>query len=453
MSAELIITVENDSRSIQARRRADEKTARGTVRGFERNSLSRRTIRLFEAWMRANKFSNSQEVAVFGQHLYHLLFDADIERLFEESLSIAKANGERLRLQLSFEAGAAELANLPWEFLHYPRGDYFLCSHVDLVLSRYFARHSRQTLRPDGTLRLLVAVSKPTDLGPVLEPRVIESIQRLSEAYPVQVEVLHKATVAAFTERMQTFQPHVLHFIGHGTFNPETGSGEVALLKPDETADWCSDSDFADWCSLSGALPRLVFLHLCEGGRADWRESFGGLAPRLVQKGVQAVVAMQYPITNMAAIDFSRIFYEALVRGEPLDYAVQLGRQAFTTMRQHSVRTFGTPVLYLHSADGLIQPADRSAVRPLEQPSAAVLTADDLLISIRARLERISNEARRQTVRKFAVQIVEQLEALNPSLWLARLKREWRVQFSAEGTPEQLDVLEAMMNTLKERGV
>ncbi len=451
MDAELILTVENDGRSVQARRRADDKTARGTVRGFERGSLSRRTIRLFERWMRANKFSDPQDIVIFGQHLYQLLFDADVERLFEESLGAAKANAERLRLQLSFEAGAAELASLPWEFLHYPRGDYFLCSHVDLILSRYIPRHSRQSLRPEGMLRVLVAISKPSDLDPVLEPRVVEAIRRLAEAYPVQVEVLHKTTVAAFSERMQTFQPHVLHFIGHGTFNAETGSGAIALLKPDETADWCSDSDFADWCSLSGRLPRLVVLHLCEGGRADLRESFGGLAPRLVQKGVQAVVAMQYPITNMAAIDFSRIFYEALLRGEPLDYAVQLGRQAFTTMRQHSPRTFGTPVLYLHSADGLIQPLERGSVRPIEQPSRSALTPDDLLIGVRPRLERIPDEARRLAVRKFVVSVVEQLERLTPSLWLAHLRREWRLQFSLEGTAEQQDILEAMMSLLKER--
>ncbi len=452
MGAELILSVENDGRSLQARRRADEKMARGAVRGFERGSLTRRTIRLFERWLRANKFSDAQEIAVFGQHLYQLLFDLEIERLFEESLSMAKANGERLRLQLSFEAGAAELASLPWEFLHYPRGDYFLCSHVDLVLSRYFPRESRQTLRPAGMLRVLVAVAKPRDLDPVLEPRVIEAIQRLSEAYPVQVEVLGKATVAAFTERLRTFQPHVLHFIGHGAFNAETGSGAIALLQPDETADWCSDADFAAWCSLAATLPRLVVLHLCEGARADLRESFGGLAPRLVQRGVQAVVAMQYPITNMAAIDFSRVFYEALLRGEPLDHAVQLGRQALSHMRQHAARTFGTPVLYLHSADGLIQPADQGAARPLEPPDHAALSADDLLIAARPRLERIADEARRLAVRHFAVGVVERLEGLAPSLWLAELRREWRYQFSLEGTAEQQDVLEAMMSLLKERG-
>lgn len=453
MSAELIITVENDARSVQARRRADDKTARGTVRGFERHSLNRRTIRLFERWMRANQFNDPQDVAIFGQHLYQLLFDDEIERLFEESLSMAKANGERLRLQLSFEPGAAELASLPWEFLHYPRGDYFMCSHVDLVLSRYMPRHERQSLRVQGTLRLLVAVSKPSDLDPVLEPRVIESIQRLAEAYPVQVEVLGEATASAFTERMQAFKPHVLHFIGHGHFNADSGIGQIALLRPDGMADWCSDSDFAEWLSLSGALPRLVFLHLCEGGRADLRESFGGLAPRLVQKGVQAVVAMQYPITNMAAIDFSRVFYEALVRGEPLDQAVQLGRQALMSMRQHRVRTFGTPTLYLHSTDGLLQPAERGAVRPTDQAQALVLMPEDLLIGARLYLDRIADPERRQAVRAYVLRLIENLETLSSEQWLIYLRREFRVQFNRDGASEYLDVLEAMINVIKERGV
>jgi hypothetical protein len=451
MSAELIIAVENDGRSLQARH-ADGRTARGVLRGFDHDSLTRRTIRLFERWMRADKFCDSKEIAVFGQHLYQLLFDVEIERLFEEALRQAQADGERLRLQLSFEAGAAELANLPWEFLHYPRENCFLCSRTDIVLSRFMPRHARKTLRTEGTLRLLIAVSKPSDLGPVLEPRVIESIQRLSEAYPVQVDVLRETTVAAFTERMRTFKPHVLHFIGHGNFDVETSSGQIALLKADGTADWCSDSDFADWCSLS-ELPRVVFLHLCEGGRADLRDSFGGLAPRLVQKGVQAVVAMQYPITNMAAIDFSRVFYQALADGEPLDYAVQRGRQALMTMRQHAARAFGTPTLYLHSVDGLLQPADRAAVRPTDQLSNNALTPEDLLIGVRPHLERIADENYRRIARQFAVQVVERLELLRPEQWLAHLKREWRVQFNSDGTPEQLDLLEAMMTLIKERGV
>jgi hypothetical protein len=451
MSAELIVAVENDGRSVQARH-ADGRTAHGAVRNFEHDSLTRRTIRLFERWMRANRFCDSNEIAIFGQYLYQLLFDVEIERLFEAALREAQAGGERLRLQLSFAAGAAELANLPWEFLHYPRESCFLCSRADIVLARFMPRHARKTLRPEGVLRLLVAVAKPSDLDIVLEARAIESVQRLAEAYPVQVDVLRETTVAAFTERMRTFKPHVLHFIGHGNFDSQTSSGQVALLKADGTADWCSDSDFAEWCSLS-ELPRVVFLHLCEGGRADLRDSFGGLAPRLVQKGVQAVVAMQYPITNMAAIDFSRVFYQALVEGEPLDYAVQRGRQALATMRQHAARTFGTPTLYLHSADGLIQPADREAVRPTDQLSNAALTLDDLLISIRPRLERIADETYRRVVRKFALQIVEALEALRPEQWLAHLKREWRAQFSSDGTPEQLDLLEAMMSAIKERGV
>lgn len=188
-------------------------------------------------------------------------------------------------------------------------------------------------------------------------------------------------------------------------------------------------------------------------GRArDLRESFGGLAPRLVQKGVQAVVAMQYPITNMAAIDFSRVFYEALLRGAPLDHAVQLGRQALMHMRQHAARTFGTPVLYLHSADGLIQPADQGAARPLEPPNRSPLSADDLLMAARPRLERIADEGRRLAVRRFTLEVVERLESLAPRLWLAELRREWRHQFSLEGAAEQQDVLEAMMSLLKERG-
>src|SRR6266571_5940644 len=110
------------------------------------------------------------------------------------------------------------------------------------------------------------------------------------------------------------------------------GKGEIALLDIDETSvRWVRDREFTEFFIQMHSVPHLAFLHLCEGGVIDFNANFAGLAPQLVRAGIQAVVAMQHPISNNAAIIFSRVFYRELSKGAPIDTAVQDGRWRITT--------------------------------------------------------------------------------------------------------------------------
>jgi hypothetical protein len=60
------------------------------------------------------------------------------------------------------------------------------------------------------------------------------------------------------------------------------------------------------------------------------------------------VVAMQYEITDKAAIEFSRDFYEAVADGLPVDAAVT---EALAAVSVDSMLEWGTPVLYMRSPD------------------------------------------------------------------------------------------------------
>ena len=60
---------------------------------------------------------------------------------------------------------------------------------------------------------------------------------------------------------------------------------------------------------------------------------------------------MQYEITDTAAIEFSRDFYEALADSLPVDAAVTEARAAVS---MDSILEWGTPVLYMHSPDGRV---------------------------------------------------------------------------------------------------
>jgi len=78
------------------------------------------------------------------------------------------------------------------------------------------------------------------------------------------------------------------------------------------------------------------------------------MAPRLVQKGVPAVIAMQYSIRDETAKLFADKFYRTLALGKPVDEAVQSARNLISIQIGPDRRDFATPVLYMRARDGVI---------------------------------------------------------------------------------------------------
>src|SRR5207247_212569 len=91
----------------------------------------------------------------------------------------------------------------------------------------------------------------------------------------------------------------------------------------------------------------------CEGARSGPTEAFSSTAATLVRKGVPAVVAMQYPISDSAAIEFSCKFYEELAQGTPVDAALTEARIAMSMARRDSIE-WGTPTLFMHAPNGVL---------------------------------------------------------------------------------------------------
>jgi formylglycine-generating enzyme required for sulfatase activity/ABC-type branched-subunit amino acid transport system substrate-binding protein len=101
---------------------------------------------------------------------------------------------------------------------------------------------------------------------------------------------------------------------------------------------------------------RLVFLNACETARVSKQaglDPFAGVAAAMVMAGIPAVVAMQFPITDEAAIRFAGRFYPLLAAGEPVDYAVGQGRLAIRVAESETLE-WATPVLFMRAPDGAI---------------------------------------------------------------------------------------------------
>ena len=121
---------------------------------------------------------------------------------------------------------------------------------------------------------------------------------------------------------------------------------------------------------------RLAVLNACEGARASRGDPFAGTAQSLVQQGIPAVIAMQFEVTDEAAICFTREFYAAIAVGYPVDAALAEARKAI--FAEVSEIEWGTPVLYMRSPDGKV-----FEVEQVSEPARKQLHISSLLTAAR----------------------------------------------------------------------
>ncbi len=297
----------------------------------------------------------------FGRRLFNALFTGPVEDAYRAALGYAKGQGGKLRLRLRL-GQAPEVAALPWEYLYDPQRDLFLAIATDTPLSRYLDVEQLFPGPPpaEPPLRVLLVLSNPADLDdyglPPLsvdrERRVVEEgLAALRREGQVELQVLTQARRAAISEAMRRFRPHVFHLVGHGAFR--RGRGVVLLEREDGRAWMVSDRAFREFFQ-DRPETRLVVLNACQGATRDGGEALAGLGPRLVQRGVPAVVAMQYAVRDGAAVDFAREFYRVLAGWAPVDVAVTEGRRAVYLDYGVEQRDWGVPVLLMRDPDGLL---------------------------------------------------------------------------------------------------
>ena len=89
----------------------------------------------------------------------------------------------------------------------------------------------------------------------------------------------------------------------------------LAFAGRDGRADYVTASSLADLLDEAEPTPRLVLLNSCQSGAGGTDDLFSGTAAALAHRGIQAVAAMQFAISDTAAIEFARGFYAALAHG------------------------------------------------------------------------------------------------------------------------------------------
>jgi tetratricopeptide (TPR) repeat protein len=335
-----------------------------------------------------------QTVQDFGRALFDALLTGDVRSRYDLSRREAAAGGKGLRLKL--RVTPPELAALPWEFLYDARQGEFVALSLNTPIVRYpIVSSPIQPLRVTPPLRVLAMIANPRNLQPLdverERQRIEASVGRLREHGLIELRWLEGETWRDLQRAMRSGPWHIFHFVGHGGFDREADEGLIALSGDDGRAQYLTATSLGRLLADHSPL-RLVLLNACEGARGSQRDIFSSTASILVRRGIPAVLAMQYEITDDAAIEFSRTFYEAVADGLPLDAAVSEARKAISLAIANTFE-WGTPVLFLRSPDGRIFDVDRggesrSETRVSRRETAA---ADDE--SQRRRLEATYTQA------------------------------------------------------------
>ena len=296
-----------------------------------------------------------QTVQDFGRNLFDALFIGELRSRYDVSLANAAEQGKGLRLKLRIKS--PELAALPWEFLYNSRQAEYVCLSRNTPVVRYLELPQPiQPLTLATPLSILGMVVSPRDL-PKLDTereklRVEEAIKDLQAKGRVNLTWLKGQTWRDLLRAMRGGTWHVFHFIGHGGFDHNSDEGFIALADEEGNTHKLSATQLGRLLGDHRHL-RLALLNACEGARGSERDIFSSTAAILVRRGIPAVLAMQYEITDLAAIEFAQTFYESLADEMPVDAAVAEARKAISLRLTNTVE-WGTPVLYMRTPDGVL---------------------------------------------------------------------------------------------------
>ncbi|MGW2725012.1 CHAT domain-containing WD40 repeat protein [Streptomyces sp. NPDC001492] len=303
----------------------------------------------------------------FGERLTGAVLSGDVRLLFERCREQARAKNVPLRVLLA--PVGPNLSRIPWEFAVDPSApDAYLALREPLVRSPQLME-AAPPLPLNPPLRVLGVLSRPTDLPSLEAEREREQITRAlgGMAVGVAVEWLPDDSWHALADAVRNRAPHVLHFVGHGGFDEETDSGYLELTADDGTAMHVSGTDLG---TLVREVPqlRLVVLNACESATCGNDGLFTSTAARIIREGVPAVVAMQYEITDPAALAFASSFYTGIAKGLPVDRAMTRARET-VKMTFAGTLEWATPVLFLGSDEPRLfavpeRPAPAKAVDP-----------------------------------------------------------------------------------------
>ena len=263
-----------------------------------------------------------RDMARFGSGLARLLLPATVR----EGL-------ESMRQRPLVVVHDGEGSRIPWEALRIGE----LHPALEGGLTRRYASETLTVARwsdkraPGARLQVLVVVDPTLDLPGASDEGA--ALSRMLRARGAEVELLSgaAATRQALLREFGSGRHDVLHFAGHGFFDPRD-PGRSGLV--------CAGQEVLRGADLDGLahLPSLVFFNACEAARVRkprrrsqarllaFRRSTS-VAEAFLGNGVANFLGTHWPVGDQAALAFSTHFYRQLLDGAALGDCVLAARR------------------------------------------------------------------------------------------------------------------------------
>lgn len=287
--------------------------------------------------------SISSKLKMWGQQLFESVF-------YDNALSIfwnfqSQDSSEKV---ITVQTECAQILALPWELLCSPEGMFLFQIQPQISLRRGLPSSQQTVSSLDVSakekLRLLFIVSRPDSVG-FLDPRaepmaVMDAIEAKAKGN-IEVEFLKQATLEALITRLEDASLpsiDILHFDGHGAFDPSEDLGFLLFTLPNSNLSATKKPHHlvpAEILAphLKKAKIALIVLSACQSAKISGEEAFGSVAIGLISNGIPAVLAMSYSVLVETTRQLFRSFYSQLGAGNTVGKALEQARKNLFTVQ------------------------------------------------------------------------------------------------------------------------
>src|SRR6266851_4154744 len=304
-------------------------------------------------------------IARYGESLFKQVFEEN-HNVYARYKAAVQAGLSTVQFEI---AGSPLFHTLHWEALKDPEIRLPLALQATMVRKNLNPSTIEASVRPSPTINLLIVTARPSGRSDVgyrtISRPLVEALRQAN--LPVQIDILRPGTYKALENHLRQASAQqqegyyqVIHFDLHGSvltyeqlqqaqeasrhlYNERYGRSDIqpyegvkAFLAfegaEDTPVDRVEASELADLL-VTHQVP-VAILNACQSGK-QIGESETSLGSRLMQAGVQLVLAMGYSVTVSAAELLMQTLYQHLFAGEELSAAI---RHARTELYNHKAR-------------------------------------------------------------------------------------------------------------------
>ncbi len=296
-----------------------------------------------------------------GTQLFEFAFQRKVRELYSKCYDAAVRDRTTVMIKLS--TSDAALASLPWETLFDGKNRHFVAvSGVTPFLRCVPTAIQRNARENQSPLRILGMAARVKTLNGIRldeievdpEQRAMkEALGDLEEKGKVRMCWLTSAKAKDINRGIARGDGgaawNIFHFIGHGGYDRERKMGFIVVQEDGGSKGKPLYSDQLKDLLIQPQMPALVVLNSCSGAATDPGELFSSTAADLIAGGIDAVVAMQFEISDRMGIRFSEAFYTYLSYGKSLQEAMARTR---AELKSDGFAEWISPVLYMSVPGG-----------------------------------------------------------------------------------------------------